>query len=229
MIRLFVGWDDRESVGSHVFLSSVLQNCSLPVSVTHLDKRAVAKMYGVDIAEGSNEFTFSRYLCAALCDFTGYFLFADGADMLCRADLADLWALREPGYPIKVVKHSYQTRNPRKYIGVRSMETDNEDYERKNWSSLFLGFAGNMAWRRVTPLWMSRQSKLDMLQLRFLEDEKIGELPVEWNWLADEYGPNPAAKLLHWTAGIPRFKHYEDAYHSDEWRAQLKRVNYATD
>jgi hypothetical protein len=36
---------------------------------------------------------------------------------------------------------------------------------------------------------------------RWLDDERIGELPIEWNWLPDEFGVNPEAKLLHYTLG----------------------------
>jgi hypothetical protein len=35
----------------------------------------------------------------------------------------------------------------------------------------------------------------------WLKDNEIGDLPPSWNWLCDELGPNPHAKLLHWTAG----------------------------
>lgn len=228
MIRVFVGWDEREEVGSHIFNSSVIHNATEPVSITHLKKSAIAKEYGVEIAEGTNAFTLSRFLVPALCDFAGFAVFADGADMLCRGDIAELWAMRNPLYAVQCVHHKYRTRNQRKYIGTK-MEAANAEYERKNWSSLMIMFCGHMAWRRITPAWLERQSKLEVLQMRFLPDERIGELPLEWNHLADEYGPNPDAKILHWTAGVPGFKEYEAAYHSDEWRAQLRLVNYATD
>jgi hypothetical protein len=49
-------------------------------------------------------------------------------------------------------------------------------------------------------------------------------LPPAWNWLADEYGYNAAAKLVHWTAGIPGFNAYRDSPHADEWRATMLRA-----
>ena len=228
MIRLFVGWDEREEAGSHIFNSSVIQHASEPVSIVHLNKDAVARTYGVDIAEGTNAFTMSRFLVPALCDFVGYAIFADGADMLCRGDIADLWAMRNPHHAVQVVQHNYTTRNPRKYVGSR-MEATNRDYGRKNWASLMLMFCGHMAWRKVTPAWLAQQRPIDVLSLRFLADERIGALDPKWNWLADEYGPAPDAKILHWTAGVPGFPEYHAAYHSDEWRRQQRRVNYLTD
>jgi hypothetical protein len=39
--------------------------------------------------------------------------------------------------PVQVVKHDYKTKFPRKYLGTE-MESANENYPRKNWSSLIL-------------------------------------------------------------------------------------------
>lgn len=228
MIRLFVGWDDREQVGSHVFDSSVVHNSSAPVSITHLKKSAVAQMFGSSIQEGSNAFTMSRFLVPAMCDYSGFAIFADGADMICRGDLLDLWNLRDNGYALQVVKHQYQTRNPIKYAGTK-MESANQDYDRKNWASLMLINCSNRVWRQFTPENLSRMKPLDALQFSLIPDSSIGSLPDDWNWLVDEQGPNPRAKIAHWTAGIPGFPHYAFTPHSDEWRAELRRVNHATD
>lgn len=228
MIRLFVGWDEREEVGSHVFTSSVIHNSSLPVSITHLNKQAVANLYGTKIEEGTNAFTLSRFLVPALCDFSGFAIFADGADMLCRGDLAELWSYKNPNFAVQCVRHKYETRHTKKYVNTR-MEAENEMYDRKNWSSLMIMFCGHMAWRKATPEWLEKQSKLDVLQMRWIPDDRIGTLPLTWNWLADEFGPNHQARLVHWTCGVPGFPAYEATPHSDEWRKQLKRVNYATD
>lgn len=228
MIRLFVGWDEREEVGTHIFNSSVIHNCSLPVAITHLNKQAVANLYGTEIGEGTNAFTLSRFLVPALCDFSGFAIFADGADMLVRGDLAELWNYKNPNFAVQCVQHKYETRHPRKYVGTR-MEAPNEMYERKNWSSLMIMFCGHLAWRKVTPEWLEKQNKIDVLQMRWVPNDRIGPLPATWNHLADEFGPNAQARLVHWTAGVPGFPAYAETPHSDEWRSQLKRVNYATD
>ena len=228
MIRLFVGWDEREEVGTHVFNSSVIHNCSEPVQITHLKKDAVAKEFGVQIKEGSNAFTLSRFLIPALCDYQGWAIFADGADMLCNGDLAQLWELRDASKAVQVVKHNYQTRNPKKYC-LTKLESENLDYVRKNWASLMLINCGHLGWRHCPPDKMMQMQTLQVLQFRFLHDEEIGQLDSRWNWLIDEFGPNPAAKIWHWTAGIPAFEHYACTPHSDEWRKHLGLVDHATD
>lgn len=228
VVRLFVGWDEREEVGSHVFNSSVMQRCSLPVSITHLRKDQVARLYGTTIKEGTNAFTWSRFLVPAMCDYSGFALFVDGADMLAMGDIAEIWHMATPLLAVQVVQHNYQTAHPRKYVGTQ-MEAQNASYARKNWASLMLFFCGHMAWRRVTPAWLEKADPLEVLQLRFLEDRQIGSLPDNCNVLVDEGQEVEQPIIVHWTAGVPGFPAYADAPYADEWRAQLKRVNHATD
>ncbi len=203
MIRLFVGYDEREAVGSSTFVDSVLRRCSTQVSITPLS--------GLQY-NGSNSFTYARYLIPSYCRYNGWAIFADGADMVCLADLAELWDRRDDRYAVQVAQHEYQTNNSRKYIGTK-MESPNIDYPRKNWSSLMLV---NCMHRRAYQ--SNLVPKLGMHQFDWLKDEDIGALPLEWNWLVDEFGPNPEAKILHWTQGIPAFPHYRDAPMAEVWR-----------
>lgn len=228
MLRIFVGHDPREEAGSHVFVSSLLEHASEPVSITHLHKPALESAFGRSFSEGSNAFTVSRFLVPALCDFVGGpVVFADGADMLCRADICRLVKEASPLLPVSVVKHQYKTRHPRKYVGSL-MEANNEDYERKQWASLMVINPWHMAWRKLSPDRVSGMSPLHLLQFKFLEDEKIGELSPVWNWLADEHGENPEARIVHWTAGVPGFHAHARVAHAGEWFRQLKKVNYLT-
>jgi hypothetical protein len=144
----------------------------------------------------------------------------DGSDMLCMADVNELLELWDPYMAVQVVKHEYSTRHPRKYVGS-AMEADNGDYARKQWASMMIINCSHFAWRNVTPEFVRRTTPMDLLQLRFIEDNRIGELPIEWNWLADEFGPNHQAKVLHWTAGIPAFEAHADAPMAREWTASL--------
>jgi hypothetical protein len=228
MIPLYTGFDPREEAGSHAFHSSVIERASEPVSFCPLHLPHLARFYDAGQRDGSNSFIYTRFLIPFLQGYSGWALFADGADMLCRADIAELWALRDQFKAVQVVQHEYQTRHPRKYVGTR-METGNADYPRKNWSSVMLINCAHYDWRRITPESLVGMSGADLHRFTFIAPKALGALPVEWNWLADEYGHNPGAKLVHWTAGTPAFKHYADAPHADEFRAQLARVNHVID
>ncbi|MEY4079277.1 MAG: hypothetical protein RIS80_1046, partial [Actinomycetota bacterium] len=139
-------------------------------------------------ADGTNSFTYSRFLVPYLQGFQGFAIFADGADMLCRADIAELWDMRDPLKAVQVVKHDYTTCEPRKYVGTQ-MEAPNSSYPRKNWSSLMLFNCSYPMHNRLTPQYIAQTSGTLLHRLSWLDDSKIGELPKEWNWL-DEYGRN---------------------------------------
>jgi hypothetical protein len=227
VIPVYIGFDPREEAGSHVFTSSVVQRASQPVAITPLHLRHFLPFYGAGQRDGTNAFIYTRFLIPFLQDFRGWALFADGADMLMRADISELWMLRDHYKAVQVVKHDYKTKHPRKYIGTQ-MEAQNEDYPRKNWSSLMLINCAHFAWRQMTPERLQKMSGPELHRFGFMADELVGSLPAEWNWLADEYGENPDAKLLHWTAGTPAFPHYAEAPHAAEFRAQLALVNHVT-
>jgi hypothetical protein len=215
MIRVFTGYDAREAIGWHVFVHSLLRHASQPVAVHRVDNCGVQ--------QGTNAFTFSRFLVPWLAGFQGRAIFADAADMLCQTDIALLDALFDQSKAVQVVRHQYQTRNPRKYLGT-SMEADNLDYDRKNWASLMLINCGHPAWRWSSPGAVECMRPLAMLQFGFLRDCEIGSLPPEWNVLADESQPTDGAKILHWTAGIPAFPRYADAPGADLWQAERARM-----
>jgi hypothetical protein len=215
LIRLFVGHDAREAVGAHAFIESVLDHCSMPVSITHIGSKETER-------DGTNAFTYSRFMIPSLCHFQGFALWMDGADMLCRGDLAELWEMRESWFAAKVVKHEYIPASDRKYIGT-DMESPNLYYPRKNWSSVVLFDCGHYLNRCLTPEYIAGKDGSYLHRFGWIPDERIGGLPMEWNWL-DEYGENEGAKLVHWTNGIPGFYHYRHAPHAEEWKAAVRKV-----
>ena len=218
-IRLFVGSDHREQIGLHVFLESVWKHCKGPVEVTVLTP-ALATSLGID-TDGTNSFTKLRFVVPYLCAFKGHALFVDGVDMLCRADLADLWSWRNWRFPLQVVKHDYRTQHPKKYVGT-DMEARNEDYPKKNQSSVMLFHCEAHEHRVLTPYFIDGQPGSYLHRFRWMDEEKVGELPKEWNHLVGEQDHDAAAKLVHYTLGIPGFSHYSTAPHSKEWKDTLK-------
>jgi hypothetical protein len=158
--------------------------------------------------------------------YKGKAVFADAADMICLGDVAELdQMLHKQTSAVAVVKHNYKTKNRIKYIGTE-MESPNLDYHRKNWASLMLINCEHPAWRSVTPESIDTWSMMDLLQFKFLADHEIDDAPEEWNRLVDEGQPVDGAMILHWTAGIPGFKHYKDAAGADLWREEWARTAY---
>ena len=227
-IQLFCGFDEREEVGYHAFCSSVIEHATVPVSIAPLSQKAMGRIYGAGHRDGTNGFIYLRFLVPYLMGYEGWAIFADGSDMVMQADIKELADLYDPWKAVQVVKHEYQTKHPRKYMGT-AMEADNGNWPRKNWSSLMIINCGHYAWRQITPEAVASMAGSSLHRFSFIQDEnRIGELPPDWNWLADEFGENPNAKLLHWTAGIPGFPHYKDAPEADKWRKAHTQANHAT-
>jgi len=145
----------------------------------------------------------------------------DAADMLLRSDVSELGDLFDKSKAVQVVKHDYQTKHPRKYVGT-SMEADNRDYQRKNWSSVILWNCGHMAHfesrNKIRRAILAGDGKF-LHRFGWLKDKDIGELPIEWNWLSQEHGENQNAKLIHFTAGMPGFSHYKNSPMAEPWHA----------
>jgi hypothetical protein len=228
MIRVYAGFDPREEVGYHAFCSSIINRATEPLAITPLHLDTMRTFYFDGHRDGSNAFIYSRFLVPWMECYTGWALFVDGADMICMGDISELWDMRKEQYAVMVAKHTYATKFPRKYIGTK-MEADNVDYPRKNWSSVMLINCGHHSWRSITPDGLMTFSGAELHQFEFLPQSMIGEIPKEWNWLADEYGENPKAKLLHWTTGIPAWPAYAGAPHADDWAAAAVKVTHATD
>lgn len=226
MISVYAGFDPREEAGSHVFMSSLIHKARRPVSVTPLHLDHFSAFYPKTHRDGSNAFIYTRFLIPFLQSFNGWAIYCDGADMMLRADIGELWDLRDLYKAVQVVPHAYVTGQSRKYVGTK-MEADNANYPRKNWSSVMLINCNHFAWRQLTPENVLEMSGSELHQFKFLDEDRIGYLPTEWNWL-DEYGHNPDAKLVHWTLGTPAFKAYENAPFAEEFRDCLRNVNYVT-
>lgn len=212
-VRLFCGFDARESPGFHVFVSSVLKRATKPVAI-----HALASM---GLPEGSNSFTLSRFLLPWLTGFKGHAIFVDASDMMMLGDVAQLDALFDSKYAVQVVKHGdYTSQHERKYIGTE-MECAQSNYSRKNWASVMIVNCEHSAWFGLTPQAIQMKSPMQLLQFQDLLDSEIGELPKEWNVLVDEGHELENAKLLHWSAGLPTFRHYQNARASKDWHNEF--------
>jgi hypothetical protein len=80
--------------------------------------------------------------------------------------------------------------------------------------------------RKLTPEFVQKSTGSELHRFSWLDDERIGELPKEWNWLPDEYGSNPDAKLLHYTLGTPCFHEFADTPQSEDWHRECILTEY---
>jgi Glycosyl transferase family 8 len=219
MIPVFIGFDPREAVAYHVCANSLIRHASEPLALTPLALKNLSG-YRETHNDGSNNFIYSRFLVPHLMKHQGWALFIDG-DMLLRTDVAELWALRDESKAVMCVHHNYKTKTADKYLG-----TKNHDYPRKNWSSVVLWNCGHPANQGVTPEFVMSSTGAQLHRFTWLDDSLVGELPIAWNWLPDEFGANPEAKLLHWTLGAPCFHEYAGVPMADEWHRERQLTDF---
>jgi lipopolysaccharide biosynthesis glycosyltransferase len=218
-IPIFIGYDPREAIAYHTCANSIIRHASKPVSIIPLALNLFDD-YSETHTDGSNHFIYSRFLVPHLMDYIGWAIFMDG-DMIVRDDIVKLWDLREVDKDVMVVKHDYETKMATKYLGSK-----NENYPRKNWSSVILWNCNSHPNRRVTPKFVQNATGAELHRFTWLKDERIGELPAEWNWLPDEYGENPDAKLLHYTLGTPSFHEFANTPMGSEWHRERILTEY---
>ena len=219
IIPIFIGYDPREATVFHVCANSIIRTSTRPVSIIPVALN-LFKDYNETHTDGSNHFIYTRFLVPYLMHWNGHAIFIDG-DMIVRSDITELWDLRNTHYDVQVIKHDYKTKMPVKYLGAK-----NEDYPRKNWSSVILWNCNSFPNRILTPEYIMKATGKELHRFTWLEDNRIGELPKEWNWLPDEYGANPDAKLLHYTLGAPSFHEFANTPMADEWHKERILAEY---
>lgn len=214
MIRIFIGFDERETVAWHVLSHSILARSSEPVSIVPLALHNLGKlMWREKNPLQSTDFSFSRFLTPHLSRYEGWSLFMD-CDMLVLDDIAKLWALRDERYAVMCVQHDHQPAETVKFLGAPQTP-----YAKKNWSSVML--FNNEKCRALTPEYVNTATGLELHQFKWLvNDLLIGEIPGRWNHLVGYNEPDANAANVHFTLGGPYFREYGQCEFSDYWLAE---------
>jgi hypothetical protein len=203
MLRIFIGYDERQSVAYNVCRHSIERRSSVPVAITPLKLDTLPLK-----REGLTRFTFSRFLVPWLCDWHGQALFLD-SDFICLGDVAEIldcwgdqWANSSSPAPAVMV-----SKNPVRF----------------EWPSLMLFDCDHDANRILTPEFVATAS--DLHRLTWLDEKYIGDLPREWNHLVGYDSPRTDAKAVHFTQGLPIFPETEGSEYAEQWRAEHKAMN----
>lgn len=166
----------------------------------------------------STQFAVSRFLVPHLAK-EGLALFMD-CDMMFRRNPVELFDLIDPAYAVSCVKHNH--------IPSRAVKMDGKFqtvYARKNWSSVMVFNCDHPANKRLTLDQINTMPGRDLHAFCWLEDDEIGKLPPEWNYLVDEMhlplGVEPA--VVHWTNGAPCLPGYDGVEYADEFWAYLEQ------
>lgn len=213
-IRIFIGYDDVETVAFWVAAHSITRRATVPVAIIPLNKKNIARDYWRPRGEyDSTDFSNSRWLVPHLSRFEGWSVFVD-CDVLFLDDIANLWDQRDDRYSVMVRKHNHVPRETTKFL-----DQPQSKYERKNWSSLVL--FNNYKCRPLTRHIVNTMTPgLWFHRFEWLADDEIGELSGNWNFLAGvQDKPSDAPNMVHYTLG-GAWHGYNDTDYADVWWAE---------
>ena len=217
MIRVFIGYDYKESIAYHVLCQSIMDNASGPVCFTPIYLKNLPFFSRERDPKQSTDFSFSRFLVPFLCDYQGMALFVD-CDMLCLGDVYKLFAQAD-GSAVQVVQHDYTPKTVTKFLG--NVQTV---YAKKNWSSVMLFDCSHPDCKNLTPEYVNTATGLELHQFKWTDS--AGELSADWNYLVGEQESKGHQNLIHYTLGGPYFKDHKDCEYAQEWAEYLERAGH---
>lgn len=209
-LKIYLGFDAREQQGYRVAVESLSRHTSAPLVITPLNAARLAdngilrrptdlrgQRYDIiSNAPAATEFAISRFTVPFLAQ-EGWALFAD-CDIVVMDDIAKLFALADPNYAVMCVKHDFDGLTGTKMDGQTQ-----SPYPRKLWSSVMLWNCDHPANKRLSLTDVNERPGRDLHSLYWLNDNEIGALPGEWNWLVG-LEPRPALPgIAHFTLGTP--------------------------
>jgi lipopolysaccharide biosynthesis glycosyltransferase len=170
----------------------------------------------------STEFAISRFLTPHLAresGVNGWALFLD-CDMLPFASMDELFALADRRYAVMCVKHAFVPAAETKMDGQTQTF-----YLRKNWSSLVLYNMRHPANNKLTLEMINALPGRDLHAFSWLEDEQIGELPPEWNFIPGHttLPESTMPAVVHWSEGGPWLEEYAGVPYAAEWNEAHSR------
>lgn len=219
MYKVFIGYDSSIPKLSYTAAESLLDHSSVPLQITFLNQKNIPEYTRPRGEYDSTEFSNSRFMTPYLSRFEGWSLFMDN-DIICQADIAKLFDHRNMKYSVMCCKHSQVVKDDKKFLGREQTK-----YSCKNWSSVIL--FNNTMCTNLLPDYVNAASGLDLHQFKWTSFNKIGELPLEWNYLVDNanqscYPP----KMIHYTNGGPYYEDTKDCEHADKWQHVARRLDY---
>ena len=218
-MKVYVGYDTREDIAYQVCEHSIKRrNGKADVVALKQSELREQGLYTREIDKlSSTEFTFTRFFIPYLQDYKGWAVFCD-CDFVWKISPSELEKFCDDSKAVVCVQHDYTPEEGTKMDGQAQLL-----YPRKNWSSMVLWNCGHPKNKYLTPEIVNTQTGKHLHRFSWLDDEDIGELPYEYNWLVGWYTETETRKpkILHYTEGGPWFENYRECDYSDDWKKEL--------
>jgi len=219
-LKIFIGYDSREKIAYHVLSQSIIENSSIPVTITPINLSNIKKFYRrPKTKKHSTEFSISRFLTPYLSNYQGYSLYLD-CDFIMLGDIAKLLKLvsKNPSKVLWCVKHKYYIPKDK----IKFLREKQLPYAKKNWSSFMI--FNNSKCKILTPKLVAKATGLYLHQFKWTKDNLIGALPKNWNILVGEQKIKKRINALHYTLGGPYFKKHSRCEGSKYWFNYKKKA-----
>jgi lipopolysaccharide biosynthesis glycosyltransferase len=220
-MNVFVGYDSREDIVYRVCKYSLLKhNPSVNViPIIQKELRLSGNYYREPDSLSSTEFSLTRFLVPHLSNHTGWSLFCD-CDFVWLEDVKNIFNLCQNQFAVMVVKHNYYPVNGNKMDGKIQYL-----YPRKNWSSMVLWNCEHPSNRKLTIETINNCNPSYLHQFKWLSDDEIGEVPVEWNWLVG-WNSDSIPKAIHYTEGGPWILGNSNCDYGEVWNQYYNEYVY---
>lgn len=228
---IWIGFDHREAQAYAVCRHSIERRSTQPIRIRGLVLSDLERMGiytrpweihangqlwdNISEAPCSTEFAITRFLTPILAK-TGLALFMD-CDILARGNIARLFDQAKSKYAVMVVKHDHDPDYMVKMEGQQQTK-----YARKNWSSVMLFNVDHPANKKLTHEMVNTLPGRDLHRFCWLDDDEIGELGPEWNYLVGHTKTDNDPQLVHFTDGVPFMHGFENCEFAEEYRRELE-------
>jgi lipopolysaccharide biosynthesis glycosyltransferase len=235
-IYVYIGFDPREAAAFAVARESIRNfDRHLRVEGVVLSRLRAAGLYirptevrlgklwdVISDAHMSTEFAISRFFVPELMrrrDHHGWALFMD-CDVLVRANINQLRPYLDDSKAVCCVKHEYIPTNDIKMDGqIQSA------YPRKNWSSVMAINVDHPANDALNLRMVNSLPGRDLHAFWWITDDKIGELPPEWNYIPGhtKLPEDTYPRLVHYTDGGPWLPQFRNVEYAEEWLTEFEQ------
>lgn len=236
-LQIYLGWDPKETIAYAIAEHTLRLQSNQELYVQQL---GLAQVYRLGLynrpttyvddrlfdvisqAPMSTEHAIIRFLVPYLNKYEGWALFCD-SDILVRAPIEDLFALADPRYAVMCVQHAHTRGDATKKDGQIQ-----QYYSRKNWSSVMLFNCGHPRNRNLTVNLVNEVPGRDLHAFSWLDDNEIGALPPEWNYLVGVTGQSVAdPAIVHYTLGTPDTPGATTSTYDSDWFAFGRLLGYS--
>jgi len=131
-----------------------------------------------------------------------------------------MFDLSKEAYAVQVPKHDYTPKTNNKMGGLPQTT-----YPRKQWSAVVIYNCDHPSTQNLSKKIVETQTPKFLHRFEWLQDNEIGEIPLEYNFLVEEENmPETLPFNIHHTLGAPIFRDCQNVDYAEYWKEEFYRT-----